>query len=119
MVACNLLPDRTTPMMKPNKIKTNFEKFPGALAPLCEVEHWVVWRWEQRKGKWTKPPFMATDPQRKAKNNDPATWASYAAAVAAASEADGIGFALLDTPFVAIDLDHCLAGDEIDPWARA
>jgi len=47
MVACNLLPDRTTPMMKPNKIKTNFEKFPGALAPLCEVEHWVVWRWEQ------------------------------------------------------------------------
>jgi hypothetical protein len=101
-----------------NKVETNLAKLPAALAPLCQVDHWVLWRWEQRKGKWTKPPFMATDPRRKAKNNDPATWASYATAVAAASTADGIGFALLDTPFVAIDLDHCLAGELIDPWAQ-
>jgi hypothetical protein len=106
-------------MTKPNKVETNLEKFPAALAPLCQVDHWVIWRWEQRKGKWTKPPFMATDPRRKAKNNDPATWASYATAVAAATKADGIGFALLDTPFVAVDLDHCLIGEAIDPWAKA
>ena len=62
---------------------------------------------------------MATAPKRKAKNNDPATWASYETAVAAAKTADGIGFALLDTPYVAVDLDHCLDGDEIDPWAKA
>jgi hypothetical protein len=107
-------------MNKPNKIETNLDNFPAALAPLCKVDHWVIWRWEQRKGVWTKPPFMATDPQRKAKNNDPATWASYNAAVAAASKADGIGFALLDTPFAAVDLDHCIdtnTGD-IDPWAK-
>jgi hypothetical protein len=61
---------------------------------------------------------MATDPWRRAKNNDPTTWASYTAAVAGASAADGIGFALLDTPFVAVDLDHCLAGEVIDPWAQ-
>src|SRR6516165_8021571 len=107
-------------MNKPNnKVETDFRNFPAALAPLCQVDHWVIWRWEQRKGKWTKPPFMATDPRRRAKNNDPATWASYAIAAAAASEADGIGFALLDTPFVAVDLDHCLAGETIDPWAKA
>lgn len=105
-------------MSKPNKIETNLENFPAALAPLCKLAHWVVWRWEQRKGVWTKPPFMATDPRRKAKNNDPATWASYEVAVAAADKADGIGFALLGTPFVAVDLDHCLNGDAIDPWAK-
>jgi hypothetical protein len=106
-------------MNKPNnKVETNLENFPVALAPLCQVDHWVIWRWEQRNGKWTKPPFMATDPRRKAKNNDPATWASYEEAVAVANEADGIGFALLDTPFVAVDLDHCLAGEVIDPWAQ-
>jgi hypothetical protein len=106
-------------MNKPNKVETDLANFPAALAPLCQFDHWVLWRWEQRKGKWTKPPFMAIDPRRKAKNSDPATWASYPAAVAAASQADGIGFALLDTPFVAVDLDHCLAGVDIDPWARA
>jgi hypothetical protein len=105
-------------MSKPNKVETNLASFPAALAPLCKLDHWVLWRWEQRKGKWTKPPFMATDPRRKAKNNDPATWTSYATAVAAASKADGIGFALLDTPFDAVDLDHCLTGEEIDPWAK-
>jgi hypothetical protein len=106
-------------MTKPNKVETNLANFPAALAPLCKIAHWVLWRWEQRKGKWTKPPFMAMDPRRRAKNNDPATWASYTAAAAAVSKADGIGFTLLDTPFVAVDLDHCLTGEIIDPWARA
>jgi Virulence-associated protein E len=105
-------------MKKPNKVETKLEDFPLALAPLCQIDHWVIWRWEERKGKWTKPPYMAKAPKRKAKNNDPATWASYQTAVAAADKADGIGFALLDTPFVAIDLDHCVDGDAIDPWAK-
>jgi hypothetical protein len=105
-------------MNKPNKVETKLEDFPLALSPLCQLNHWVIWRWEQRKGIWTKPPFMATHPKRKAKNNDPATWTSYDTAVAAANKADGIGFALLNTPFAAVDLDHCLEGDEIDQWAK-
>jgi primase-polymerase (primpol)-like protein len=88
-------------MMKPNRIETNLENFPLALAPLCQIDHWVLWRWEERKDVWTKPPYMATNPRRKAKNNDPETWASYDKAVASAKQADGIGFALLDTPFAA------------------
>ena len=112
-------------MTKPSRIETNLENFPLALAPLCKIAHWVLWRWELRRGKngdeiWTKPPFMATAPRRKAKNNDPATWSTYQVAAAAAKDADGIGFALLDTPFVAVDLDHCIDIDtgEIDSWAK-
>jgi len=107
-------------MIKPDRIRANLEHFPPALAPLCKVAHWVIWRWEHRKGKWSKPPYMAEWPERKAKNNDPKTWSSYAAAVAAAKDADGVGFALFDTPFAAVDLDHCVDPDtgEIDPWAQ-
>jgi hypothetical protein len=105
-------------MSKPNKIKANLANLPAALAPLCQLDHWVIWRLEWRKGKWTKPPFMATDPQRKAKNNDPATWASYNTAAEAAADAEGPGFALLDTPFIAVDLDHCLDGETVDHWAQ-
>ena len=106
-------------MIKPDRVRLDIEKFPAALEPLCKVAHWVIWKLIERKGRWTKPPYMATWPERPAKNNDPKTWASFDAAIAGTEHADGIGFALLDTPFVAIDLDHCLAGDEIDPWARA
>jgi hypothetical protein len=107
--------------MKPNRIATNLENFPLALAPLCQIAHWVLWRWELRKGVWTKPPYMAANPRRKAKNNDPATWSTYQTAAAAAKAADGVGFALLDTPFAAVDLDHCIDIDTgaIDPWAKA
>jgi hypothetical protein len=112
--------------MKPNRIATNLENFPVALAPLCQIAHWVLWRWELRKGKngdetWTKPPYMAANPRRKAKNNDPATWSTYQVAAAAVKDADGVGFALLDTPFAAVDLDHCIdiESGAIDPWAKA
>jgi hypothetical protein len=59
----------------------------------------------------------------RAKNNDPATWAPYQAALAAVQNCgsfDGIGFALLDTPFDVVDLDHSLdpATGQPDPWAN-
>jgi hypothetical protein len=107
-------------MIKPNRIATNLENFPAVLAPLCKLDHWVIWRWQQRNGVWTKPPYMAADPRRKAKNNDPATWSTYQVAAVAAKDADGVGFALLDTPFAAVDLDHCIDTDTgtIDAWAK-
>lgn len=109
--------------MKPNRIATNLENFPLALAPLCQLNHWVLWRWELRKDAWTKPPYMAVNPRRKAKNNDPATWAPYPTAVETLKRAngamDGIGFALPDTPFDVVDLDHCLdpKTGTVDEWA--
>jgi Virulence-associated protein E len=108
---------------KPNRITTKLENFPLALAPLCQLNHWVLWRWELRKNVWTKPPYMAANPRRKAKNNDPATWAPYPTAVETLKRTngtmDGIGFALPDTPFDVVDLDHCLdpKTGTVDKWA--
>ena len=109
----------TTP--KPDRVHVNIANFPAALTPLCNIAHWVVWRWELRKRKWTKPPYMPSAPCRKAKNNDPSTWDTYEAAVRSLAHADGIGFDLLDTPFDVVDLDHCRDPDtgEIDGWAKA
>ena len=48
------------------------------------MPHWVVWKWVKNdKGEWTKPPFIATNPNRYAKNNDPKTWRTYDQACAA------------------------------------
>jgi hypothetical protein len=109
-------------MKKPHTLKGDLAHLPPALTPLTALDHWVLWRWESRKGVWTKPPY--TTAGGRAKNNDPSTWAPYQTALAAVQNGgsfDGIGFALLDTPFDVVDLDHCLdpGTGEIDEWARA
>ena len=106
---------------KPHALKGDLEHLPVALTPLMALRHWVCWRWELKKSKWTKPPYTATG--QLAKNNDPTSWASYEAALAAVQNAgnyDGIGFCLCDAPFDVVDLDHCIdAGTgEPDPWAK-
>jgi primase-polymerase (primpol)-like protein len=109
---------------KPNTIQRNLAKLPQALAPLIEQPQWCVWRWTQLpNGKWQKPPFMATQPQRHASTKDPSTWADYATALDAVEmeEADGISYVLTENdPFAAIDIDKCrhLITHSIDPWAQ-
>jgi hypothetical protein len=109
---------------KPHTLSGDLAHLPTALAPLIAIDHWVTWRWERREDRWTKPPYMAVSSKRRAhaKNNDPATWASYSAALAAVQTAkfDGIGFALLNTSFNVVDLDNCLnpATGDLDEWAR-
>ena len=80
---------------------------PAALADLKEKQHWVLWRYVLKPGasKPTKVPY--TPSGRKAESNDPSTWSSYDAVVAAAEGYDGIGFVLTDTEFAALDLDDC------------
>ncbi len=97
---------------------------PAALARLCAMQNWLVFRWTQNgSDKWTKPPFQSLYPSRMARNNACQTWSSHAAAVEAvkAGVADGIGFVLTGTEFAAVDLDHCRdpATGKIDDWARA
>jgi hypothetical protein len=110
-------------MKKPNTINADLANLPAALAPLCKLDHWVLWQWKLRKGKWTKPPFVACEQSYPAKNNDPATWAPYSKAIEifnrANSNMDGIGFALPNTPFDVVDLDHCLdlKTGKADEWA--
>src|SRR5262249_48319300 len=108
---------------KPNTVQRNLAKLPPALAPLIEREQWCVWRWIQKPdGKWQKPPFIATQPDRHASTSDPNTWTDYSTALAAvhAGHADGITYILTtDDPFGAIDLDHCRNKlCSIDVWAQ-
>jgi len=108
---------------KPNTIKSDLTNLPAALAPLCKLNHWVLWKWLLRKNKWTKPPYTATECSYPAKNNDPTTWAPYSKAIETLKRAngsmDGIGFALPGTPFDVVDLDHCLDLESgmADEWA--
>jgi hypothetical protein len=100
--------------LKPDTFTADPANLPPALHVLIAQKCWVVWRWMSRADKqgvpkWTKPPYQAKHPKRAAKSNDPSTWGSYQDAVAAvkAGLADGIGYMLLDSELVAIDLDKC------------
>ena len=95
---------------------------PPALTPLFLCGRWVVWRWEAKNGRFTKPPCIATDPRRHAANDRAETWSHPKDAVAAvlAGCAHGIGFALTDSDYAAIDLDKCRDPESgnIDAWAQ-
>jgi primase-polymerase (primpol)-like protein len=114
VAALDLLPERTTPMIeepqRPKSQNADLANLPPALASLCQQAHWVLWRWERRRGKWTKPPYMPTGAN--AKSDDPSTWSDYGATLEAMRRAngsvDGIGFMLRGTNLTSVDLDHCL-----------
>jgi putative DNA primase/helicase len=88
-------------------------------AELRERQQWVVYRLEERDGKTTKVPYRATDPNRPASSTDPASWSTFADAVAC-SAADGVGFVFTeDDPYVGVDLDHVYVDGELHPAADA
>jgi primase-polymerase (primpol)-like protein len=71
-------------------------------------------RWVRRSAD--KVPLRA-DTGRAASSTDPATWAGHAAA-AASPHGAGLGYVLADGDgVVCLDLDHCLDGDQLAPWA--
>jgi hypothetical protein len=110
--------------MVPRTFNGDLTALPTALRLLSEKNQWVLWLWAQvASGKWTKPPVQARSPDRRAKNNDPATWSSLAEAVHAVQEglSHGIGFVLTGTEIAAIDFDHCRDPETgaIDAWAQA
>ena len=49
---------------------------------LAERPQWVVWRWEERGGKATKPPYSAIT-GKLASSTDPDTWTTFEKALAA------------------------------------
>jgi len=94
---------------------------PQSLVEIAPGNRWVVWTWEARKGKPTKPPRMVKmgRPVGYAHNDKPATWTSLQAAQEAAQYADGIGLQLLGLEgFCALDLDDVRdAKGVLFPWA--
>jgi hypothetical protein len=112
---------------KPHTFAANLGNLPKALQHLTEQKRWVVWPWELRKKKngksaWTKPPYQCRNPKTAAKSNDPNTWGTYEAAIAAvtAGLADGIGYMLKDSEIAAADLDHVrdAKSGELADWAE-
>jgi hypothetical protein len=112
---------------KPQTFAADLSNLPKALQNLTEQKRWVVWPWELRKRKngaaaWTKPPYQCRNPRTAAKSNDPNTWGTYDAAVAAvtAGQADGIGYMLKDSEIAAADLDHVRDAKtgELAGWAE-
>lgn len=87
-------------------------------AELRQRDRWVCWRWKNREGKWTKPPYQARN-GRLADSTDPATWTAFEVALAAYRRGSyaGIGIALGGE--VGIDLDKCRdpRTGELKPWA--
>lgn len=79
---------------------------------LKQLDRWVTFAVEQRNGKANKVPYIGATNQR-AKANDPATWLSYEAALAA-TEATGryLGFTFTpDLPYTFIDFDDVLGAN--------
>jgi len=74
-------------------------------AELRALPNWVVWRYAKRNGKTTKIPFQVNG--EVAEPNNPATWSTFEAAVAAAPHYSGIGFVLQKhLGYSIIDLDN-------------
>src|SRR5215204_1005060 len=87
-----------------------------------DLRQWLCWRYEERNGKLTKVPYSPLTSE-KASVTDPASWSSYAEAVAAYRERgyDGIGFVFTKgDPFCGVDLDSCRDSEsgEIEQWAQ-
>jgi putative DNA primase/helicase len=96
-----------------------------SLNALAQQPRWVAWRNELRGGKPTKVPYAPNG--KKAKADDPSTWGTRSEAQARAKRivngrGGGIGIQLGDlggdTFLAGIDLDSCLADDDMPaPWA--
>jgi hypothetical protein len=87
------------------------------------LPQWLVWLKEEVKGRLTKVPYDAKT-GRKASSTDPATWATFDAALAAcqADSFAGVGFVFAsDGDFCGVDLDDSIdpATSALKPWARA
>jgi hypothetical protein len=104
--------------VKPGRVEVITMNIPQEL----KTPQLVVWRYEFKNGRWTKPPYDAKAPSRLASSTDQTTWATFEQAYEAYEKSldlDGIGFVPSHNDFiVGIDLDHCIddAGN-IAPWA--
>jgi len=96
---------------KPPALPVIFENIPQELKG---IDQWILWKYECRLGKWTKPPYQPDGAL--ASSTDPSTWNSFEEIKAAYESGgyDGIGFVLTeDLGIVGIDLDNCLDNNEI------
>ena len=98
--------------LEPETIPSEFKSKP----------RWFLWRYFNRAGKLTKPPYQPNG--QSGKVNDPSTYSSFDEVYARLikdNEFSGVGFVLTDDDnIIGWDLDHCLnpKTGEIDEWAK-
>jgi primase-polymerase (primpol)-like protein len=109
----DLLPD------KPARIPAKIENIPDELK---ERPQWLLWKWEKRDGRWTKPPYKIEG--QPASSTDPSTWAKFEGVVTAYGKGqgfDGIGYVLTKMdPYTGIDLDGSFNKEEgrLHDWGK-
>ena len=94
---------------RPDALPVQFDNIPQTLR---DIPQWVCWKYEERGGKWTKPPYQPGGSY--AKSTDPQTWSTFEAVQAAYEKGgfDGVGIVLTaNMGIVGIDLDH-MTSDE-------
>lgn len=87
---------------------------------LKDLPQWCVYKIEDVGGEETKVPYSLRLGQR-ASSTDPLTWSTFSVVVAAYQDIEGysgICFMLSEeNGIVFIDLDDCIKGGVIEPWA--
>ncbi len=91
----------------------------GILRELAGYPHFVVWRYKEVDGQKKKPPFNPNT-REPASPTDKTTWGTLESALRALATGNyrGIGFMLSHSPFTGVDLDHCIEGGTVQPWAQ-
>lgn len=105
-------------LAQPKALSVKSQNIPETLR---KRERWVVWKFEYRKGKWTKVPHQTNGAL--ASTIDPGTWTSFKRALHAYRTGgwDGMGFVVTeDDGIVGVDLDHCRdpKTGTIERWAQ-
>lgn len=83
------------------------EAIPEALK---DKPNWVLWKYEERKGKSSKVLYQCNG--IRAKSNTPETWTTFDEVCQAFENTDyiGIGF-VINQPHFGVDLDSCIRTD--------
>lgn len=88
-----------------------------------QLNNWVLWKLEDQtndrgENRKTKIPIQAVG-KKNAMSTEPKTWTDWNTMLKNKGEF-GIGFVLpLDGSMTMIDLDHCINGDKITPFAKS
>lgn len=85
---------------------------------LRERPQWVLWSYETRNGKKTKPPRQLNGSF--ALVNEPDTWTTFEKASEQLHRVNGLGYVFASGDgLVGVDLDHCINPytGEVAPWA--
>jgi primase-polymerase (primpol)-like protein len=94
------------------------ENIPKAIKTL---PNWTLWKREAIASVTKKVPYQVSG--KKAKSNNPSTWCRFETAFTAYQDVegfDGICWMMPVKPsdIIFIDIDHCIKGGVIEPWAK-